>query len=235
MKIAIRGTSAAAWCCVHLLKSAGLKPVFQPAGRPGVPAIMLSDAALSLIRDIFGKPSLFMNAPRITRRVVKWGPGANPVALDHSAVVVSERDLMTGLQLDEVDPGQASDVADADFTLFAARPLPPGPVEHCFGSRHASAARIRLKDPRDSSTCWIAIGSGRMAFSDSERDRLRVAAIGRLLAGGGSEREHCHWRATRLGGTGCGRLSVRPAKSSRRLASRTGWLAARLDWRSTRI
>ena len=34
---------------------------------------MLSDTALSLMRDVFERPDLFRTAPRITRRVVQWG------------------------------------------------------------------------------------------------------------------------------------------------------------------
>ena len=45
MNIVIRGSSAAGWCCAHLLREAGFKPVVEIGGRPGVPAIMLSEAA----------------------------------------------------------------------------------------------------------------------------------------------------------------------------------------------
>ena len=64
----------------------------------GLPAIMLSEAALALIRDVFERPDLFHAAPRITRRVVKWGRNAEPLALDHAAVVVSERELLGELE-----------------------------------------------------------------------------------------------------------------------------------------
>jgi hypothetical protein len=152
MNIVIRGNSVAAWCCAHLLSEAGFKPVLERSDRPGVPAIMLSDAALTLIRDVFGRPGLFAAAPRITRRVVKWGKDNAPLGFDHSAVVVSEREL-----LDELPHGVevAGESGSADFTIFAARPLPPGPVEQNFGSRMAWASKVRLKDPRDSSSCWI--------------------------------------------------------------------------------
>jgi hypothetical protein len=114
---------------------------------------MLSDAAMALIRDVFARPGLFRAAHRIRRRVVQWGRHAEPVTLDHEAAVVSESELLAELQqgLEPEKPAGAED----SFTIFASRPLPAEPVEHCFGLRTAHAARIRLKDPADSASCWI--------------------------------------------------------------------------------
>src|SRR5258708_19859920 len=72
MNIVIQGESVAAWCCAHLLKAAGLKPVLRRTARARLPAIMLSAAALTLIRDVFGRPDLFLTAPRITRPTFRW-------------------------------------------------------------------------------------------------------------------------------------------------------------------
>jgi len=115
---------------------------------------MLSEAALGLIRDVFESPHLFRMAHRITRRSVCWGPGPKPVALDHAAVVVSERELLGELEQGLEQPVQQLD-HHADFTIIASRPLPAEPVEHCFGSRIARAAPIRLRNPHDSESCWI--------------------------------------------------------------------------------
>jgi hypothetical protein len=152
--IIIRGESAAAYCCEHLLSRAGFKPVLERTTRPRLPAIMLSEAALALIRDVFERPDLFHTAPRITRRVVKWGKRAEPVAFDHGAVVVAERELLGELE-QALEPLDQPAGDRGDFTIFASRPLPSEPVEHCFGSRTASAAQVRLKDERDSTSCWI--------------------------------------------------------------------------------
>jgi hypothetical protein len=153
-RIIIRGDSAAAWCCAHLLTNAGFKPVLHRTGRPRLPAIMLSDAALALMRDVFERPDLFHAAPRITRRVVKWGGNAEPVAFDHAAVVVSERELL-GELAQETDLLAEPTSDESDFTIIASRPLPADTVEHCFGSRIALAAPVHLKDARDSASCWI--------------------------------------------------------------------------------
>jgi len=73
--IRVRGHGVAAWCCVHLLAKAGFQPALEGTTRPRLPAIMLSEAALALIRDVFDRPDLFATAPRITRRVVSMGQG----------------------------------------------------------------------------------------------------------------------------------------------------------------
>ncbi len=153
-KITIRGDSAAAWCCAHLLTNAGFKPVLHRTGRPRLPAIMLSDAALSLMRDVFERPDLFRTAPRITRRVVQWGRNAQPAGFDHAAVVVSERELLGELRQETQLPAEPGP-DEGDFTIIASHPLPADTVEHCFGSRIASAAPVRLTDARDSTSCWI--------------------------------------------------------------------------------
>lgn len=115
---------------------------------------MLSQAALELIRNVFELPDLFHTAPRIERRVVKWGRNAETVAPDHAAVVVSERELLKELER-ELEPAAKSGGDGSDFTIFASRPLPSDPVEHCFGSRSASAAQVQLKYAGDSASCWI--------------------------------------------------------------------------------
>jgi 2-polyprenyl-6-methoxyphenol hydroxylase-like FAD-dependent oxidoreductase len=115
---------------------------------------MLSEAAVALIRDVFGRPDLFRAAHRITRRSVCWGRGAEPVSLDHAAVVISERELLSDLEQVVESPDEPFDNA-GDFTIFASRPLPAAPVEHRFGSRSAHAARTHLKNAHDSVSCWI--------------------------------------------------------------------------------
>lgn len=149
MDVLVRGDGVAAYCCAYLLTKAGFRVDLQPVDRPRLPAIMLGDQALALIRDIFDQPGLFADLPRIRKRVVAWGPGAKPVALEHSAVVVSEELLLQSIRPAVVPNG------DSDWTIFAAPPLPAAAVQHCFGSRMASAAPVMLREDSDPAACWI--------------------------------------------------------------------------------
>src|SRR5580692_8260780 len=121
--VRIRGDGVAARCCGHLLTQAGYRVSFELKERRPVPLIMLSDPAQNLIRDIFQRDDLFRDSPVIRKRIVAWGSG--PVELDHSAVVVSEEQLLAGL-------GMASCEAQGGWTICAAPPLPAQTIEHRF-------------------------------------------------------------------------------------------------------
>ena len=150
--IVIRGDGVAAYCCAYLLGKAGLEVVLEPVDRPRLPAIMLSDHALALIRDIFDQNDLFRDAPQIRKRMVAWGADSTLLALEHSAVVVSEELLLRALRPSLALPD--SSVA-TEWTVFASRPLPTPAVEHPFGSRMASAVAVSLQDGSEPETCWI--------------------------------------------------------------------------------
>lgn len=66
----LRGQGVAVSTAAHLLGRAGIPLLREPGARNAVPAILLSDAALALLRDVFSQPSLFADKPRIERRVV---------------------------------------------------------------------------------------------------------------------------------------------------------------------
>lgn len=140
----IRGDGVAARCCAHLLAQAGYHVAFEPSGRARVPLLMLSEAAQRLIRDIFQRDELFRDLPVIRKRVVAWGT-ADAVELEHSAVVISEEDLLERL-------GVVSGEAEEGWTICAAPPLPGATVEHRFGSRMAWPVRVEMA-PADK--CWI--------------------------------------------------------------------------------
>lgn len=127
--------------------------------RPRLPAIMLSDAAVELMRDIFRRPGLFAGARRITRRVVRWGQHAETLELKHGGIVVSELELLAQLEPHQNTPTPADaeqhSPNTSSFTIHSSRPLPSNPAEHAFGSRTASAAHVFLKDARDPGACWI--------------------------------------------------------------------------------
>jgi hypothetical protein len=114
--------------------------------------IVLGDQALALIRDIFDRPGLFSDAPRIRKRIVAWGQNAAPVAVEHSAIVVSEETLLDAIRPAVITTGKNQ---EAPWTILATRPLPAPNVEHCFGSRMASAQQVNLKESSDPNACWI--------------------------------------------------------------------------------
>jgi len=158
--VLIRGDGVAARCCAHLLSRSGAPVSFQPTDRPRLPAIMLSEPAQALIREIFGREHLFRDLPRIRKRIVAWGRSANPVELEHSAVVVSEELLLNSLgpAPPSVDINVDINVdikLDIGWTVFASMPLPVAPVEHRFGSRIASAMQVELKPAAEPAACWI--------------------------------------------------------------------------------
>lgn len=147
----VRGDGVAACCSAYLLAQAGFSVDLESVDRPRVPVILLGGQALALIRDIFEQNELFANAPRIRKRVVAWGPGAEPITLDHSAVMVSEEEM-----LDAIRPKLApSGAADMRWTIHAARPLPAPAQDHCFGSRVAQMIPVSLQPNADPETCWI--------------------------------------------------------------------------------
>ena len=154
MSVAIRGDGVAAFCCAHLLAKFGIPVSMQPTDRPRLPAIMLGDAALALIRDVFDRNDLFRDLPRIQRRIVSWRPNGDRIALEHSAIVVSEQFL-----LENIGPKPQLDGSplhtEPDWTIFASRPLPEAAVEHRFGSRVASVAPVEMAKGADSAACSI--------------------------------------------------------------------------------
>jgi hypothetical protein len=156
--VQIRGDGIAACCCVHLLRKHGFEVTHERTDRARLPAIMLSDAALALIRDVFDRPGLFRDLPVIRKRVVSWGSHADPILLKHSAFVVSEEQLLAAVR--EETPNLSSDTPA--WTVFTSRPLPPDSEEQSFGSRIARATPVTLNG--ETATCWIESLSGGWLF-----------------------------------------------------------------------
>lgn len=148
MIVGIRGSGIAATGCAHLLRGAGLRVAIEAVPRRPVPSVMLSEAALALLRGVFDRPDLFADAPRIKRRVIAWG-GAKPVVVPHDAVLLSDDAIQAGLLPDQARSslaGERDAIVAPDFTIHAAPPVPTGALRR-FGERNAVAAKVRLRDP----------------------------------------------------------------------------------------
>jgi hypothetical protein len=148
--VLIRGDGVAACCCAYLLRQAGIPALIERSTRTQPPAVLLSEASIALLADVFGRKELFRDLPRIRSRVVAWGQEAAVVTLRHSAVVVSERVLLDALRPEEEDGQRPSSVK---CSIIASRTLPDGCVEQRFGPRVALTFAVTLRKGVDAG-CW---------------------------------------------------------------------------------
>ena len=143
--------------------------------RPRIPAVLLSDAAVRLMRDVFRQPSLLATSPRIERRVVAWG--GDPVAVPHGAVVASEDEILDAL------PMSGGDLPSApDFILHAA-PSAMLPPQERFGARVAVAAEARLSPDADRASCWIEALDAGWLFLVPGTDSAWLLGVGDSIEG----------------------------------------------------
>lgn len=172
-RVLIGGGGVSAATAAYLLAGAGFELMgsAHPTGS-SAPVVMLSAAALGLLRDVFGRAELFADRPPILRRIVAWG-GGEPVAVPHTAVVVSGSDLAAALPMPA-----ASCVKAPDFTLHAAPPFPVGTL-HRFGERTAMAAEVVLARGADAHACHVeAISSGWLFLIPRGDQRAWLLAVG---------------------------------------------------------
>src|ERR1700731_2086751 len=95
--VLVHGDGVAAACCVRSLSAYDLPVSVVRAGRPKLSAVLMGEATQSLLTDLFMDQKLLEGLPRIRKRVVAWGPGSQTTVLPHSALVISEHDLLERL------------------------------------------------------------------------------------------------------------------------------------------
>jgi len=142
--------------CAHLLAQHGVALTGAAAGAASSPApvVLLSDAALALLRDLLDRPNLLAGLPRIARRIVAWGGGA-PVAVPHAGAVASGAVLAAALP----DPPGAGENQEPFFTIYGTT-VPDVPVQR-FGTRPAEAAAVQLARRADRDACYVeSVASG---------------------------------------------------------------------------
>jgi hypothetical protein len=176
MHVTVRGDGVAARCCIRLLGRAGLSVALQSPARPKLPAIMIGATTQKLFRDVFERDDLFDRLLPVASRVVAWGPGASPRVLPHSAVVVSEQELLWRLN------GSAAVEDDAEqpsWLVAASRPLPDACIEQHFGARTATAVPVRFRAGADRSACWIeSLENGWAFLIPAQDDKGWLLAVG---------------------------------------------------------
>jgi hypothetical protein len=152
-EIVVRGDGIAALCCSRLLGQAGFRVTLEGPPRPKVPAVLLSEGTQKLLQDVFDRSDLFKGGTRVNQRIVAWGKDAKPIALPHSAVVLSEQALLGTIRQPEMTAQRVSE--PTGWTIFAAPPLGNGVNERHFGSRVANTASVKLKADSPADACWI--------------------------------------------------------------------------------
>src|SRR5438034_5744018 len=152
--IVLRGDGIAALTCGYLLQSAGFGVSIERAPRAYVPALMLSASSQALFRDVLQLQDPFATLLRIQKRVVKWGPHAEPVAFPHSSVIVSEQFLLE-MVMPKLFHANASSPDAADWTIISSRPLPESVIECGFGSQIATVTLVQLEKNSDHTACWM--------------------------------------------------------------------------------
>jgi hypothetical protein len=156
--VLVRGDGVAAACCVRSLSAHDVPVSVVRTGRPKLSAVLLGEATQSLLTDLFMDKKLFAGLPQIRKRVVAWGPGSQPTVLPHSALVISEHDLLERLwarvqkPIEENHDTEKQDTAA--WEIISSRMEDPGRDERRFGSRSAFVSNVQLKTAADRESCW---------------------------------------------------------------------------------
>lgn len=153
VSVLVRGDGVAAACCVRSLSAPGAPVSVLRTSRPKLSAVLLSDATQSLLMDLFADQTLFQGLPRISKRIVAWGAAAQPIVLPHSALVITEQNLLERLWARVQQPLEQARNTPA-WEIISSRSETPARDERCFGSRVAFVSQVQLKVSADRAACW---------------------------------------------------------------------------------
>ena len=155
IEVHIEGDGVAAACCAQLFSESGQVFTSSRVVRPRLGAVLLSRQTVALLAEIFPSVELLSVGHPIQKRVVAWG-AAEPITLPHSALVISETDLLSRLWAQVRVPEQ-SPTGKWKFLSSGASGL----QQRRFGTRVALVARAVLHRDADQSSCWIeSVDSG---------------------------------------------------------------------------
>lgn len=152
----IEGDGVAAACCAQLFSETGQPFTSSRVVRPKLGAVLLSRQTVALLAGIFPSADLLTVGHPIQKRIVAWGPAAEPITLPHSALVISETDLLTRLWAQVPVPAQS---AAGEWKFLSSGVS--GLQQRAFGTRVASVTRAVLHRDVDQSACSIeSVDSG---------------------------------------------------------------------------
>jgi hypothetical protein len=175
INVHIEGDGVAAACCARLFSESGQPWASSRVVRPKVGAVLLSGQTMALLAEIFPSTDLVSIGHLIQKRVVAWGQAAEPITFPHSALVISEADLLTRLWAQVQTPAQ-SPAGGWKFLSSGAS----SPQQQAFGTRLAAVARAVLKRDVDQSACWIeSVDSGWLfLLPRGENEAATLIAVG---------------------------------------------------------
>ena len=155
IEVHIEGDGVAAACCAQLFSDNGQSFTSSRVVRPKLGAVLLSRQTVALLAEICPSADLLSAGHPIQKRVVAWG-AAESITLPHSALVISETDLLTRLWAQV--PLRAEPAAGGWKFLSSGG---SGLQQRAFGTRVASVGRAVLHPDVDQSSCWIeSVDSG---------------------------------------------------------------------------
>ncbi len=175
IEVHIEGDGVAAACCAQLFSESGQTFTSSRVVRPKLGAVLLSRQTVALLAEIFPSADLLSVGHPIQKRVVAWGPAAESITVPHSALVISETDLLGRLWA-QVPVAAQSTAGEWRFLSSGASGL----QQRAFGTRVASVARAVLHREMDQSACWIeSVDSGWLfLLPRGENEAATLIAVG---------------------------------------------------------
>src|SRR5258708_3016542 len=176
--VLIQGDGIAACSCARLLRSNGFEVALAKTARSKLPTILVSESTQLLLRDVFEDGDLFRGFPQIRNRIVSWGRQSRTQTIPHSAVAVSEEELLSRLW---PKVPACVDIEGKNFawTIVTSRASDLFPYHCKFGSRNGFGISVRVKRGGDRDGCWVeSLDSGWLFLLACGHDNAFLLSIG---------------------------------------------------------
>ncbi len=153
-RVAVQGSGVAACSCVYLLRSHGFDVQFDTYRSSSGPTLLINPSTANLLSDVFGcGRELLTDCHMIRRRTVLWGKDAEPNTLPHFGLVAEEAELL-GRLWKRVGETQVAANRATDWRIYSAGSA-LAVKQHHFGSRVATAVRVKLAAEADQSAVCV--------------------------------------------------------------------------------